>query len=142
MVLMVRFRSKFRSFSDIGEIGKAGILVDMIVQSHLDSGDATMSVTVPKEQVEAAVSTLSALGDTDCWKEVTSSSQVAKLSVSGIGLRSHTDVAIRMFRALAETKINVTMINTSEVRVNVVVEGAQAKPALDALQAAFADVTK
>jgi len=124
------------------EIGKAGILVDMIVQSHLDSGDATMSVTVPQDQVEAAVSTLSALGHTDCWKEVTSSSQVAKLSVSGIGLHSHTGVAIRMFRALAETKINVAMINTSEIRVNVVVEGAQAKPALDALKAAFADVTK
>ena len=54
---------------------------------------------------------------------VTSSPQVAKLSVLGIGLRSHTGVAIRMFKALAEAGINVEMINTSEVRVNVVVDG-------------------
>ncbi len=48
---------------------------------------------------------------------------MAKLSVSGIGLRSHTGVAIRMFQALSEAGINVEMINTSEVRVNVVVDG-------------------
>ena len=58
---------------------------------------------------------------------MTGSPQVAKLSVSGIGMRSHTDVAIRMFRSLADAGINVDMINTSEVRVNVVVAGPQGK---------------
>jgi aspartate kinase len=64
---------------------------------------------------------------------------VAKLSVSGIGMRSHTDVAIRMFRSLAEAGINVEMINTSEVRVNVVVDGTKGAKGLECLKQAFAD---
>ena len=64
---------------------------------------------------------------------------MAKLSVSGIGMRSHTDVAIRMFRSLAEAGINVEMINTSEVRVNVVVDGAAGQKGLECLKQAFAD---
>jgi aspartate kinase len=64
---------------------------------------------------------------------------VAKLSVSGIGLRSHTQVAIRTFACLAAAGINVDMINTSEVRVNVVVEGRHGPKALECLQKAFAD---
>ena len=64
---------------------------------------------------------------------------MAKLSVSGIGMRSHTDVAIRTFRCLAEAGINVEMINTSEVRVNVVVDGRHGAKALDALTKVFAD---
>jgi aspartate kinase len=63
---------------------------------------------------------------------------VAKLSVSGIGLRSHTEVAIRMFETLADAGINVEMINTSEVRVNVVVEGQRGAAGLAALQESFA----
>ena len=72
--------------------------------------------------------------------EVTHSPDIAKLSVSGIGLRSHTGVAIRTFHALAEAKINVAMINTSEVRVNVVVDGEQGERGLATLQAGLADI--
>ncbi len=64
---------------------------------------------------------------------------MAKLSVSGIGLRSHTEVAIRMFKCLADAGINVDMINTSEVRVNVVVDGPRGQQALSCLESAFAD---
>ena len=67
---------------------------------------------------------------------------MAKLSVSGIGLRSHTSVAIRMFKSLAAADINVEMINTSEIRVNVVVDGEQGEKGLDCLQRAFADVLR
>jgi aspartate kinase len=67
---------------------------------------------------------------------------MAKLSVSGIGLRSHTGVGIRMFQALAEAGINVEMINTSEVRVNVVIDGRDGSRALECLQKAFADVQR
>ena len=64
---------------------------------------------------------------------------MAKLSVSGIGLRSHTQVAIRTFGCLAAADINVDLISTSEVRVNVVVDGRHGKQALSCLQQAFAD---
>ena len=70
---------------------------------------------------------------------MTSSPIAAKLSVLGVGLRSHTDVAIRMFRSLSDAGINVEMISTSEVRVNVVVDGTQGHEALAALQHVFAD---
>ena len=69
---------------------------------------------------------------------VSSCAKVAKLSVSGIGMRSNTSVAIRMFQSLAEAGINVDMMSTSEVRVNVVVDGRQGQAALAALQHAFA----
>jgi aspartate kinase len=73
---------------------------------------------------------------------ITSAPKVAKLSVSGVGLRSHTGVGIRMFEALAQAGINVEMINTSEVRVNVVVDGAAGNRGLECLQKAFADVRR
>jgi aspartate kinase len=75
-------------------------------------------------------------------RAVTSSPQIAKLSVSGVGLRTHTGVAIRMFRALSEANINVEMINTSEVRMNAVVAGVHGEQGLKQLQAAFADVIR
>ena len=124
------------------EIGKAGIMVDMIVQSHLEGGEGSLSFTVPKAQVSKAAETLRSLAESQVISDVSSSEEVAKLSVSGIGLRSHTGVAIRMFRALAAAEINVKMINTSEVRVNVVVDKSQAKQAFDALNAVFADVLR
>jgi aspartate kinase len=62
---------------------------------------------------------------------------VAKLAVSGIGMRSHTSVAQRMFHCLAENGINVEMISTSEVRMNVVVDGRHGHKALEILQKEF-----
>lgn len=124
-----------------GEIGKQGIVVDMIVQSHLESGAGAISFTVPSADVAQAADTLQAIASvTD--NEITSSPQVAKLSVSGIGLRSHTGVAIRMFEALSHEGINVKLISTSEVRVNVLVDGEQGKAALVCLQEAFTDVLR
>jgi aspartate kinase len=73
---------------------------------------------------------------------ITSGRKVAKLSVSGIGMRSHTGVAIRMFEALAKAGINIEMVSTSEVRVNVVVDISEGQSGLKALQDAFADVQR
>lgn len=122
------------------DIAAAKISVDMIVQSYTSGGLANLSFTVPKASVAASVNVVQKLTQTYPSLRVTSSPNVAKLSVSGIGLRSHTGVAIRMFRALAEARINVIMINTSEVRVNVVVDGSQGPTSLHCLQEAFADV--
>ena len=68
---------------------------------------------------------------------MTSDGDISKLSVSGIGLRSHTSVAIALFKALADEGINVLMTNTSELRVNVVVAGKDSKRALEALKKTF-----
>jgi aspartate kinase len=65
---------------------------------------------------------------------------VAILTVKGVGIRSHTGVGLRMFQALAEAEINVEMVSTSEVRVNVVVDAGKGTAGLNALKYAFADV--
>ncbi|MBA4019093.1 MAG: aspartate kinase [Pirellula sp.] len=123
-------------------IAKDGIFVDMIVQSFGRGGKANLSLTVPRGDLPKALRTAEDLVKQFSCGPVSSAPKVAKLSVSGIGMRSHTGVAIRMFRALAEAGINVEMINTSEVRVNVVVDGAKGPAALDALQKAFADTLR
>lgn len=125
------------------EVAAAGIFVDMIVQSyHGVADEATLSFTMPGGELPRSISVAERLARQLHCQAVSSSPRVAKLSVSGVGLRSHTGVAIRMFRAFAEAGINVEMINTSEVRVNVVVAGNQGQRALSCLQAAFADVLR
>ncbi len=120
-----------------------GIFVDMIVQSHKGyQGRISVSFTMPANQLQEALEVSKRLARDFGCHSVTHRPQVAKLAVSGIGLRSHTDVAIRMFRALAEAKINVDMISTSEVQVTVVVDGQHGHVGLARLQQAFADVLR
>lgn len=121
-------------------IASERIFVDMIVQSYPSDGTANLSFTVPQDQVSESVKVAESLLEDYPGMRVTSSKAVSKLSVSGIGLRSHTGVAIRMFRALAKAGINVAMINTSEVRVNVVVDAAAGEAGLACLKQAFDDV--
>jgi aspartate kinase len=125
------------------EVAKAGIFVDMIVQNFdIQDGRVNLTFTVPADGLKGAIGVADRLSNELGCKAVTSSPLIAKLSVSGIGLRSHTGVAIRAFRALAEAGINVEMINTSEVLVNLVVSGPDGAKGLAALQTAFADVTR
>jgi aspartate kinase len=125
------------------DVAAAGVFVDMIIQSHpFANGHATLSFTVPREQLAKAVAAAQKIAHGLGCKGVTSSPAIAKLSVSGVGLRTHTGVAIRMFKALAEAGINLDLINTSEVRVNVVVEGSAGERGLKQLQSAFADVLR
>jgi aspartate kinase len=130
------------------QIAAAGVFVDMIVQSVGNvKGRASLSFTVPTgegaaTQLDKAVEAAKKIATNLSCEGVQFSPEVAKLSVSGVGLRSHTEVAIRMFRALSEAGINVDMINTSEVRVNVVVDGKKGRQGLAALQQAFGDALR
>jgi aspartate kinase len=125
------------------DVAAAGIFVDMIVQSFPSPGGAaTLSFTVPQNQLTKSVEAAKRIAQSLGCQHVSSSPIIAKLSVSGVGLRTHVGVAIRMFRALAEAGINMEMINTSEVRVNVVVEGTAGERGVKQLQAAFADVLR
>ncbi len=123
-------------------VANAGILVDMIVQSDSLRGRANLSFTVPRSQLPEGVAAVRSLaGQLGCGR-VSTKPEISKLSVSGIGLRSHTIVAIRMFQALGDVGVNVEMISTSEVRVNVVVDGKMGQKSLDCLESAFADVLR
>ncbi len=115
-------------------IAEAGVFVDMIVQNIGIAGDSVLSFTVPREAAGRAVEAAESAGARD----VTVEPAMAKLSVIGVGMRTHTGVATRMFAALADRGINVNLINTSEVRINVGTDIARGREGLECLRRAFA----
>jgi aspartate kinase len=119
-------------------VAAGGIVVDMIVQNLGAPGRAQLSFSVPRADLDRALHLTRALVQTiDPATQVVADANMANLLVLGIGMRTHTGVARRMFGALAERGINISMINTSEVRVSVVVDRARGEEALVALKEAF-----
>ena len=114
-------------------IADAGVFVDMIVQNVSTSGHTHLSFTVPAEEAPRAAIAARGVGTGEVFVEP----YLAKLSVMGVGMRTHTGVATRMFGALAHRGINIALINTSEVRINVVTDHARGAEALECLLAAF-----
>jgi aspartate kinase len=119
-------------------VAAAGIVVDMIVQNLAGPGRAELSFSVPTGDLDVAqaVTTQSAKA-LDASVQVAAETNIARLAVLGVGMRTHTGVARRMFGALAARGINISMINTSEVRLSVVVDGQRGEAALTALKEAF-----
>ncbi len=122
------------------QIAAADINVDMIVQSTEREGRSSITFTVPHGSLKQALKIASDLSKELGCPLPTSAPEVAKLSVFGIGMRSHTKVAYRVFQCLANAGINIEMISTSEVRLNVVVDAAQGEKARKALENEFSDV--
>ena len=122
------------------EIAAAGIVVDMIVQSVGRHGRANISFTVPQKDVDRSLVLAGQLAAKLGCPAPSSCPQVAKLLVLGTGMKSHTGLASRLFQSLAAVGINVNMINTSEVRLNVVVNGAHGEKSLETLRTEFADI--
>jgi aspartate kinase len=119
-------------------VATGGIVVDMIVQNLTSADRAQLSFSVPLTDLERARKlTQEAVGAIDNQTTVAGDPDIAKLFVLGVGMRTHTGVARRMFGALAERNINIGMINTSEVRVSVVVDRNRGEEALACLKAAF-----
>jgi aspartate kinase len=119
-------------------VAAGGIVVDMIVQNLSGPGRAQMSFSVPRDELPRALKlTEEVARGIDGETRVSGDANIAKLQVVGVGMRTHTGVARRMFGALAERGINISMINTSEVRVSVVVDRGRGDEALAALKQAF-----
>jgi len=118
------------------EVGRAGLLVDMIVQSHPREGRAEISFTVPADDSERATEVARAIADAR-GATVADVPHVAKLSITGVGIRSHAGVADRLFMPLAEAGINIDLVSTSEVRLNVIVAAEHGKRSLTVLRKAF-----
>ncbi len=118
-------------------VAEGDAMVDMIVQNFSHSGQAHLSYTVPRTDLDLCrMLTDEVLQQ---WPEATLSydRSIAKLSVMGIGLRSHTGVGERMFRALADANINVQMINTSEIRMSAVIASEHGRRGLECVLKAF-----
>jgi aspartate kinase len=119
-------------------VAEAGIVVDMIVGNPSAPGRSQLSFSVPIQDLQrAAEVTQAVVKAIDAHAALAADADIARLIVSGIGMRSHTGVARSMFGALAERGINIAMINTSEIRISVVVDRAHGQEALLALKAVF-----
>jgi aspartate kinase len=119
-------------------VAAAGIVVDMIVQNLSSPGRAELSFSVPRAHLDAALAeTRKAVEQMDDQTRVVADADIARLFVFGVGMRTHTGVARRMFGALAQRGINIAMINTSEVCISVVVDLARGQDALACLKSTF-----
>ncbi len=118
-------------------VAEGGVMVDLIVQNISQEKQADLSFTVPRGDLERCLLLLREL--IECWPgaQLSFEKNMAMLSVMGIGLRSHTGVGERMFRALANAGVNVQMVNTSEIRISVVVAPKDASTAHATLLTTF-----
>jgi aspartate kinase len=118
-------------------VADGGIVVDMIVQ-NMTAGQAELSFSVPRVDLDRALAlTRTVAREIEPTARVLGDANIAKLYVLGVGMRTHTGVARKMFGALARRGINISMINTSEVRISVVVDADRGAEALAALKDAF-----
>ena len=121
-----------------GPLADSGINVDMIVQNiSQDNKSTDMTFTLPKADLERAVATLESKHSHLEYKDLRFDENVAKVSVIGVGMRSHAGVAQRMFTTLAEKGINIQVISTSEIKVSVLIAEEYTELAVRALHTAY-----
>ncbi len=121
-----------------GRLADANVNVDMIVQSHARSeGAANMEFTVGKRDAGRTVEILRTAQAEIGFEDVQLNEDVAKVSVIGVGMRSHAGVAKTMFTALAEKGVNIQVISTSEIKISVLIDEAYTELAVRALHSAY-----
>jgi aspartate kinase len=124
--------------SIFGPLADANINVDMIVQNVSESGDTTdMTFTVSKADFERAKQVIEGQRNQVQFAGMIADSNVVKVSVIGVGMRSHAGIAQRMFKALAEKGINIQVISTSEIKISVLVAEEYTELAVRALHTAY-----
>ncbi len=120
-----------------GPIADANIVVDMIIQNASAEGTTDLTFTVPKADFKQAVALVENLKRETGAKDVRTDENVAKVSVVGLGMRSHAGVAAKMFRTLADQNINIQMISTSEIKTSIVVDAKYVELAVRVLHDTF-----
>ncbi|MBG0844732.1 aspartate kinase [Pseudomonas sp. NFACC19-2] len=125
------------AFKILGPISAANIEVDMIVQNVSHDNTTDFTFTVHRNDYNNALGVLQKTADELGAREVVGDTNIAKVSIVGVGMRSHAGVASRMFEALAKETINIQMISTSEIKVSVVIEEKYLELAVRALHTAF-----
>jgi aspartate kinase len=121
-----------------GPLADAAINVDMIVQNVSEDGERTdLTFTVPVADLERAVAVIKGACDTIGYEQILSDTDVVKVSVIGIGMRSHAGVAQKMFQTLADKGINLQVISTSEIKVSVLISAEYTELAVRALHSAY-----
>nr|VFJ56460.1 MAG: aspartate kinase [Candidatus Kentron sp. FW]VFJ60211.1 MAG: aspartate kinase [Candidatus Kentron sp. FW] len=125
------------AYAILGPIASANIEVDMIVQNVSQDGSTDFTFTVNRNDYGAALDVLRTTAQDLQAREVTGDERIAKISLVGIGMRSHAGIASRMFGSLAREGINIRMISTSEIKISVVVEEKYLELGVRVLHEAF-----
>jgi len=126
------------AYAILGPIADAGINVDVIVQNVGHDGTTDLSFTLGRSDMAKAMRMLNdQVKPAIKCREITGDDRMAKVSVVGLGMRSHAGIAAQMFRTLAEEGINIQMISTSEIKISVVVDEKYAELAVRVLHKAF-----
>jgi len=126
------------AYSILGSIAAANVDVDMIVQNIGASGHTDFSFTVNRSEYQKALDILAVeRGKTFKAREIIGDNRICKVSVVGIGMRSHVGIASKMFKALADESINIQMISTSEIKISVVIDEKYLELAVRVLHRAF-----
>jgi len=121
-----------------GPLAEANINVDMIIQNVAkDKGETDVTFTVPQADLARTQALLEEQKDTIGWYRMIADSKVAKISVVGVGMRSHAGVAGTMFKALADRGINIQAISTSEIKVSVLIDEDETELAVRVLHTAY-----
>ncbi len=121
----------------LGPISDANIEVDVIVQNVAEDGTTSLTFTVHRNETKKAQRVLEKIADDLNAHSISVDDHIAKLSLVGVGMRSHAGVASRMFSTLAEHNINIQMITTSEIKITVVIDEKFLELAVRALHTAF-----
>ncbi|RYY01851.1 MAG: aspartate kinase [Gammaproteobacteria bacterium] len=121
----------------LAPIGAANIEIDVIVQNVAADGTTDLTFTVHKNDMQKAVAVLESVAKEIGAREVRSDDKVAKVSIVGVGMRSHAGVASKMFTALAADNINIQMITTSEIKISVIIDERYLELAVRSLHTAF-----
>ncbi|WP_028455951.1 aspartate kinase [Chitinilyticum litopenaei] len=125
------------AYQILGPVADANIDVDMIIQNVGQDGTTDFSFTVPKGEYPRALKVLEEVKKHVGAREVSGDDKICKVSIVGVGMRSHVGVASTMFRTLAEEGINIQMISTSEIKISVVVDEKYLELAVRVLHKAF-----
>jgi aspartate kinase len=120
-----------------GAISDANIIVDMIIQNISEDNIADITFTVPKNDLNKSKEILEKLKKELDAEEIVADEDIAKVSIIGVGMRSHAGVASKMFQALASENINILMISTSEIKVSCAIERKYTELAVRVLHKAF-----
>jgi aspartate kinase len=124
--------------SIFGPLADAGVNVDMIVQNVSPDGKKTdLTFTVGRNELRHALEAIERSQATIGYRDITHAANVAKISIIGIGMRTHPGVAQTMFRTLAEKGINIQVISTSEIKVSVLIAEEYVELAVRALHSAY-----
>lgn len=121
----------------LGPVGDANIEIDMIVQNVAADGTTDFTFTVHKNDYDRGLEIIQRIAQDLGAKGVTGSTEIAKVSVVGVGMRSHAGIASKMFKALAVAGINIRMISTSEIKISVVIDEMYLELAVRTLHKAF-----